>query len=230
MYHESFDDLPEDIVIRQKKELLEGQETKVRLYHIYRVRVNKGGGNTEEVIWFTKITSGYTGIGNYVEYEETPKTTSIWYEPIVGKKVIFDPEKEQMKEIPVEDDLSKTIVHYEYPFNKENIKMINDGTKDNQLDVHWYVLDLATNFSRSVDNFSDWSTKPFSDLLRQGGRSSSSSKPGSGQGPYNGGNGGSDNNTNEEISELKQQVAYLRGALQDNINQNHNNNNQTGTK
>src|SRR5215831_16798518 len=164
IYQATFDDLPADQFVRSRKELLDGQKTEVKMDHVYRVRIDDGISPVQEVIWFTKITTGRTGIGNFVQYQETPQDLCIWNEPILSRKIIYDPEKEDMKEVLVEDDLAKTIVHYDYPFNKENIAMVGEFTKKNR-ETYFYVLDLRSNRGVIVNNFEDWSSKPFEELL-----------------------------------------------------------------
>jgi hypothetical protein len=191
----------EDEIVKQRQKLLEGRPTDTRIDHIYRVRMYNNKGKPEEFYYYTLIISGRTAINNYVEYELPPSSTCWWLEPITRKQVIFDPQKEDMKEITVEDDLSKTIKHMEYPVNADNTKMVAELIKnsDKSKEIRYYVLDDRTNFSRAVDSWEDLSTRPFDELLALD--------------RYK-------NRPVSEIDELKRQIQMLRGALQDNINNN----------
>jgi hypothetical protein len=126
---------------------------------VYRIRTED---NSEFICW-NQTTTGHTGIGNEISYEEGWDDLCRWYEPIPTKEIVYDAEKQEQIVKAKFDDIAQTKVHYLYPFNKSNIDMIQKITKSN-IRCLWYVRDLY-GITRAVKDFKQWSTKDFDTLI-----------------------------------------------------------------
>jgi hypothetical protein len=150
-----------EVSTRAKKELIEKDPNKVtKVLNVYRIRVEDG---VSEFITWDQETSGKTGIGNPVTYYEGPEDLAFYREPIVEKEIRFNVEKQE-QEMVNKSDINTVVTHYLYPFNKENIAMIQKITKNNRR-CQFYVRDLYGT-TRTVKDFESWSTKPFDFLIQ----------------------------------------------------------------
>lgn len=146
---------------RHLKELIEKDPNKqTKVLSVYRVRVEDG--ISEFICWSEEIT-GHTGIGNEVTYYLGWDDICRWHEPILKHEIVYNPETQQHESKVKIDDVSRVITHYLYPFNKQNIKMIQDKTSSNKR-CQWYVKDLQGD-TRAVQDFSSWSNKDFDTLI-----------------------------------------------------------------
>lgn len=154
----------------------------------------------KEVIVFDQTVSGKTGgLGNSIKFWESKDETSVWYEPVVQMEVRWNAEKEEMETI-TKQDFSEIIPHYLYEFNKTNIQMIKEITRNNLKRVMWYVKD-TTGLTRTINSFEEWSSKPFESLKV-------------GQKSKDGGNKKSVEELEQEVSELRKMQRVATAALQ----------------
>src|SRR5436309_1337127 len=155
-----------EVAIHGQKELIKNDKNKTEIIsNVYRMKVeNPTGTETQEVILFDKTTTGHTGLGNQITFWESAQDLCLWLEPIGAMQTRFNPETEETETTSnVEDLRHKT--HYLFAFNKENIAMIKEITKNNRR-CNFYVKDKSSDLTRIVANgFKDWSTKPFDELL-----------------------------------------------------------------
>jgi hypothetical protein len=138
----------------------------VKVNSVYRKRVEDETDASKllEVITWDQITIAHTPLGNPIELNETANDLCFWLEPTTKQQVRYNPETEERETITVPGDFSEVKKHYLYPFNKENIAMIKKITSNNSRKCNWYVEDENMK-SRSVNNFEDWSTKTFNELM-----------------------------------------------------------------
>jgi hypothetical protein len=121
-----------DIVQAERRRLIESDPKKtVVVNNVYRIRIDDGTSEVGEFILWDQMTTGRTEIGNKVEYYESPSDLCMWFEPTGTKEVRFNAELQKMETLPVMDD-NAVKTHYLYPFNKENIAMIEKLTKNNR--------------------------------------------------------------------------------------------------
>jgi hypothetical protein len=162
--YKDFHEKGTEVAVREKKKLVEKDPNKkVVVGSVYRIKIDDGFSEAYEVITWDQQTIGHTGLGNLVSYHENTRDLCTWQEPITTKETRFNPETEQTETI-TKPDISEVKTHYLYPFNKENIAMIEKLTKNNRK-CNFAVMDNQKGISRSVDTFEEWSTKPFDSLI-----------------------------------------------------------------
>jgi hypothetical protein len=147
-------------IAQAKKELIEKDPNKtVKVHNVYRIRVEDG---ISEFIAWDQETTGKTGIGNPVTYYQGPEDLCWYLEPTQIKEIRFNAEKQE-QEVVTKPDIDQVVKHYLFPFNKENIAMIQKITKSNRR-CKFYVRDVQ-GVTRAVKDYETWSTKPFDYLI-----------------------------------------------------------------
>lgn len=152
-----------DVAVEAKKALIEKDPNKqTKILSVYRIRTED---NSEYICWSEEI-SGKSQIGNIIKYELGWDDICRYYIAIPRKEIVFDVEKQEQIVKEHVDDLSQMEVKYLYPFNKENIKIIQDKISlSANKRCPTYVRDGTNGETRTVAKFSDWSTKPFEWLI-----------------------------------------------------------------
>lgn len=162
----SLNETAQDVALAAKKQLIDDKQPLIEITSsVYRLRVESEPPSTDisEYILFDKHTIGKSGIGNKVEWWEGPDNLCYWFEPITQTITCFNVETERMETRADSEDI-KLKTHYLYPFNKENIKMIAEMTKNNR-HVNWMVKDNTTSFTRDCKSFQEWRDGDFDTLI-----------------------------------------------------------------
>jgi hypothetical protein len=157
---EQYDETAHDRALKDKREITKHDKNpKIQITDVYRVRIaDDQGAQSEYIIWQQDVTAK-TDIDNYHRWHEDAHDTSIYYTPMVEKSIRLNPETEQQETFT--NQVLGIETHYQYPFNKENIDMLK---KRVNLATRYMVKDVS-GFTRSVNTFADWSTKPFDELI-----------------------------------------------------------------
>lgn len=168
---EQYDETAHDRVLKDKREITKHDKNpKTQITDVYRVRVANDEGTQQEFIIWQQDIIAKTDIDNYHRWHEDANDTSIYYTPLVEKSIRLNPETEQQETFT--NQVLGTESHYLYAFNKENIDMLK---KKVNLATRYMVKDVS-GFTRTVNNFVDWSTKPFDELIAGAQRPTSALK------------------------------------------------------
>lgn len=111
------------------------------------------------LLYSQQITAKGNVSGNIVEWVEDKEETSLYYEPIVDKKVSYDQDTEMQTD--ERKQIRATRPRYLIPFNAEEAAKLKPFTNRA---TKMYVQE-ENGITRAVENFDDWVNLPFDVLL-----------------------------------------------------------------
>lgn len=113
----------------------------------------------EFILYEQDITAKANITDNVVSWHEDKEDTSMYFTPIVDRKVTYDPETEEPQYSA--QQIRSTEVNYLIPFNAEEANKLKPFTNRGT----YYYVTQERGLTRAVDRFDDWLKKPFDVLL-----------------------------------------------------------------